>query len=43
MKGEEPGFDLPAFLAQIIFEDNQMVDDKKLFIIGRAELQMQAE
>lgn len=43
MKGEEPGFDLPAFLAQIIFEDNQMVDDKKLLIIGKAELQMQAE
>lgn len=43
MKGEEPGFDLLAFLVQIIFEDNQMVDDKKLLIIGKAELQMQAE
>ena len=36
-KGKESCFD-PDFLRQILFEDNQIVDEKKLLIMTKSQL-----
>lgn len=36
-KGKESCFD-PDFLRQIVFEDNQIVDEKKLLIMRKSQL-----
>lgn len=35
--GEESGFD-PAFLGQIVLEDNQKADERKLLIMKKSQL-----